>query len=171
MQSGIQLKNIPLRNTLTYLLLSLIIRKTESSARRSVGVSDTGPVHAIKLDERGLARLFGELEARIMEAIWSLDRATVHDICRHLGKDCNYKTIMTVANRLVNKGALERRRCGRAFVYNSVAPRDLFLENVSRETAAALMEDFGAPAIAGLMDAVSEMAPEHIETLRKQIEV
>ncbi len=134
-------------------------------------MSDPGPVHAVKLDERGLARLFGELEARIMETIWSLDEATVHDICHHLGENCNYKTIMTVANRLVSKGALERRRCGRAYVYWSVEPRDVFLENVSREMAVGLMEDFGAPAIAGLVDAVNDVAPQHIQVFRERIEV
>jgi predicted transcriptional regulator len=134
-------------------------------------VSDPGPVHAVKLDERGLARLFGELEARIMETIWSLDKATVRDICHHLGENCNYKTIMTVANRLVTKGALERRRCGRAYVYRSVEPRDAFLENVSREMAVGLMEDFGAPAIAGFVDAVNDVAPQHIRVFREQIEV
>lgn len=129
------------------------------------------PVQAVKLDEHGLTRFFGELEARIMEAVWSLDEASVHDICRYLGKDCNYKTIMTVANRLVNKGALERHRCGRAFVYTSVAPRDAFLENVSRQTVAGLVKDFGVPAIAGFVDAMDEIAPEQLATLRQKIEI
>jgi predicted transcriptional regulator len=134
-------------------------------------VSHHVPVQAIKLDESGLARLFGELEARIMEAVWSLDEATVHDVCRHLGENCNYKTIMTVANRLVEKGALERCRQGRAFVYTSVAPREQFLENVSRQTVSGLMNDFGTAAIAGIVGAVDEIAPEQLATLRQLIDV
>lgn len=132
-------------------------------------MSDPLSVHAVKLDERGLARLFGELEAEIMEAVWLLDKATVHDICHQFGGDCNYKTIMTVANRLVSKGALERQRCGRAYVYTPVVPREAFLADVARETVAGLMEDFGAPAICGFVDALTELAPEHLETLRRQI--
>ena len=127
-------------------------------------------VHVVKLDERGLVRLFGELEARVMDAIWSLEEVTVHDICRHLGAECNYKTIMTVTNRLVCKGVLTRRRCGRAFVYNPVARRDVFLEDVTRQTVAGLVTDFGAPAIAGFVDAVDELAPEKLEMLRQEIE-
>ena len=129
------------------------------------------PVHAVKLDERGLTRFFGDLEARIVEAVWSLEEATVHDICRYLGADCNYKTIMTVANRLTDKGMLERCRQGRAFVYSPVAPRDVFLESVSRRTVAGLVNDFGAAAIAGFVDAVEEIAPEQLATLRRRIEV
>lgn len=133
-------------------------------------MSTHSPVQAVKLDECGLARLFGELEARIMEAIWSLEEATVRDICRQLGANCNYKTIMTVANRLVDKGALERRRQGRAFVYTPVAPRDALLESVSRRTVLALMNDFGAAALAGFVEAVDEFAPHHLEVLRQLID-
>ena len=130
---------------------------------------DPLPVHAVKLDGRGLARLFGDLEAEIMETVWLLDEATVHDLCHEFGGDCNYKTIMTVANRLVDKGALERRRCGRAYVYTPVVPRDEFLTNVSRETVAGLLRDFGAPAICGFIDALADLTPENMETLRQQI--
>lgn len=133
-------------------------------------MSSPGPVQAVKLDESGIARFFGELEARIMEAVWSLDQPTVHDICRHLGADCNYKTIMTVANRLVEKGLLDRRRQGRAFAYSSVFRRDAFLETVSRETVAGLMNDFGAPAFAGFVDAVGEIEPQQLKALRQLID-
>jgi predicted transcriptional regulator len=133
-------------------------------------VGDGGPVQAVKLDVTGLARLFGELEACIMEAIWSMDQATVRDICRYIGVNCNYKTVMTVANRLVSKGALQRRRRGRAYVYSSVAPRDAFLEGVSRQMVAGLVNDFGPPAIAGVVDAVDDIAPEQLMALREQID-
>jgi predicted transcriptional regulator len=133
-------------------------------------VEEQVPVQAVKLDGSGLARLFGELEARVMEAVWSLKEPTVHDICRHVGQDCHYKTVMTVANRLVDKGALARRREGRAYVYISVAPRDQFLEAVSRQTIAGLMNDFGDAAIAGFLDALGDVAPEQLQALRQLIE-
>jgi predicted transcriptional regulator len=133
-------------------------------------VDARSPVQAVKLDECGLARLFGELEARIMQAIWSLKEATVREICCHLGENCNYKTIMTVANRLVDKGALERRRQGRAFVYTTVAPRDEFLESVSRQVVLGLVNDFGAAAIAGFVEAVGQIAPDHLQALRRLID-
>ena len=68
---------------------------------------------------------------------------------------------MTVANRLVRKGALERRRCGRAYVYTPVMPRDALIESISRETVAGLLADFGAPAVRGIIDAMNELEPEH----------
>jgi predicted transcriptional regulator len=125
------------------------------------------PVQAVKLDEQGMARFFGELEARIMDAVWSLEAATVHDICRHLGGDCNYKTIMTVANRLVCKEVLARRRQGRAFVYWPVLSRQELLEWVSRQAVVGLVNDFGAAAIAGVLSAVDELAPDHLRALQR----
>jgi predicted transcriptional regulator len=70
----------------------------------------------------------------------------------------------------VDKGALERRRQGRAFVYTTVAPRDEFLESVSRQMVLGLMNDFGAAAIAGFVEAVDQIAPDHLEALRRLID-
>lgn len=128
------------------------------------------PVQAIKLDECGLVRLFGELEARIMHAVWELEEATVNAICQQLGENCNYKTIMTVAKRLVDKGVLERCRQGRAFVYTPVMPREAFLENISQQTVVGLLNDFGDAAMTGLALALDQMTPEQLLTLRQLID-
>ena len=61
--------------------------------------------------------MFGELEAKVMDAVWSLDEPTVQTVCDFLGPGHNYKTVMTVLNRLVEKGALTRQRQSRAFIY------------------------------------------------------
>ena len=66
-------------------------------------------IQSYRLNQHGLARLFGELEAKVMNAVWSLEEPTVHDVVKRLGKKANYKTVMTVMNRLVDKGFLERR--------------------------------------------------------------
>jgi predicted transcriptional regulator len=134
-----------------------------------VQVKDAGPIQAVKLDECGLARLFGELEARIMDAVWSLEAATVHDLCAHLGSDCNYKTIMTVANRLVHKGALQRHRRGRAYVYEPVVCRDAMLEGVACQIIVGLVDDFGAPALVGLARALQQVPPAELHRLQRLI--
>ena len=132
-------------------------------------MKDAGPIQAVKLDECGLARLFGELEARIMDAVWSLEAATVHDLCAYLGSDCNYKTIMTVANRLVQKGALRRHRQGRAYVYEPAVFRDALLEGVARQIIVGLVDDFGAPAMAGLAQALQRVPPAELHRLQRLI--
>ena len=127
------------------------------------------PVHSFRLDQAGLARLFGELEAQIMDAVWQLEEATVQEVCDSLG-EVNYKTIMTVMNRLVRKGALTRRRRGRAFVYRPAAGREAFLSNVFRAVAQGLLGDFGELALAQIVETASEVDPALLDELEQMIQ-
>ena len=54
---------------------------------------DNERLHSFKLDHRGAARVFGELEATVMEAVWQLGEPTVGDVCDALGPEANYKTV------------------------------------------------------------------------------
>ena len=126
-------------------------------------------IQSFKLDQRGLARVFGELEARIMEAVWELGPATVQEVCDHLGPDQNYKTVMTVMNRLVEKNALLRHRDARAFIYEAADSRDAFVQDVSRHVVEGLLQDFGPAAIAQFLAAM-DTSPESLDALRKLIE-
>ncbi len=126
-------------------------------------------IQSFKLDQRGLARVFGELEARIVEAVWDIGPATVQDVCDRLGADQNYKTVMTVMNRLVEKNVLLRRRESRAFVYVAAESRDEFMQDVSRHVVEGLLQDFGPAAIAQFL-AHMDAAPESLAALRRLIE-
>lgn len=128
------------------------------------------PVSSVRLDHRGMARFFGNLEARIMEVVWQLEEATVQDVCSYLGGDSNYKTVMTVLNRLVDKGVLERRKEGRAYVYEPHEGRSAFVRRISRAVIEGLLEDFGTLAIAQLVDVVDDVGPEQVAELERLLE-
>jgi predicted transcriptional regulator len=132
-------------------------------------MSQIPPVHSFRLDHAGLSRLFGEREAQIMDAVWHLEEATVQDVCDYLG-DVNYKTIMTVMNRLVQKGALTRHRQGRAFVYRAIAERDAFLAEVFRSVAQGLVGDFGELALAQIVDTAGEVDLTLLDELEQMIQ-
>ena len=139
-------------------------------AQRVMGtVSQTSPVQSFRLDQAGLARLFGELEAQIMDAMWHLEDASVQEVCDYMG-DVNYKTIMTVLNRLVRKGVLTRRLRGRAFVYRPIADRDTFLSTVFRSVAQGLVGDFGELALAQIVDTAGEVDPALLDELEHMIQ-
>jgi predicted transcriptional regulator len=127
-------------------------------------------VRTLRLDESGLARIFGELEARIVEALWELENGTVHQVCRQMGDEPNYKTVMTVMNRLVDKGLLVRKREGRAFVYRVAEDQETFLAHVSRQVVGGLLTDFGERAVVGLVEALTEVGPEQLAVLRQLID-
>jgi len=127
------------------------------------------PLHAFKLDQRGLARVFGELEAQVMDAVWDLSEPTVANVCDWLGGESNYKTVMTVMNRLVEKRVLSRRREGRAFAYAPVESRDAFLERVSRSVVEGLLMDFGDLAVAQFIDALDSVDPALLAELERRV--
>ncbi|MFN8423652.1 MAG: BlaI/MecI/CopY family transcriptional regulator [Anaerolineae bacterium] len=125
---------------------------------------------SFKLDRRGLARVFGELEAEIMDVVWDVPQATVDDVCARLGQDSNYKTVMTVMNRLVEKGALHRRRDSRAFAYVAAETRLAFVNRVSRHVAESLVEEYGALAVAQFVDALDAVDPALLGQLSALVE-
>ena len=60
--------------------------------------------HRFNLEESGLTRVLGALEARIMEAVWHIGNPVGKEISVALGPGVHYKTVLTVANRLVENG-------------------------------------------------------------------
>jgi predicted transcriptional regulator len=66
------------------------------------------------------------LELECLRALWSVGEGSVHDVREALPARRNlaYTTVMTVLDRLVRRGRVERRKIGRAFFYSPVASRD-----------------------------------------------
>jgi predicted transcriptional regulator len=126
-------------------------------------------VRSFKLEGSGLSRVLGALEAEIMEAVWEQGEACVQDVCDSLGPEHNYKTVMTVMNRLVEKKVLLRRKVSKAFYYNAAAPREQFVKSMSRSVIGGLINDFGPTAIAQFVDVVGELGPDELAELDRLI--
>lgn len=109
-------------------------------------------IRRFDLDAQGLARVVGELEARILETIWACRRTTVKDVTDALGPDAHVKTIMTVMNRMVEKNLLRRERHGRAFRYEPVADRETFMTSVTSRVLSGLLADFPQPTLAHFVE-------------------
>jgi len=127
-------------------------------------------INALRLNQKGLARLFGELEAKIINVVWATEEPTVQDVVKRLGKRANYKTIMTVMNRLVDKGFLERRKVSRAYVYVPKYTREELLERMSRQVLDGLLADFGPTVLAQFVEAVEETDRDRLTELAKLVE-
>lgn len=128
-------------------------------------------VQSFKLDQQGLTHIFGELEAKLVEAVWDLEEASVQDVIDHLGGDLNYKTTMTVLARLVDKGVLKRQKSGRAFVYTATASRQDLLSGVfDRMVRGMLDDDFRQIALAQMIDTVESVDPKILDDLNRLIQ-
>jgi predicted transcriptional regulator len=80
------------------------------------------------------------LELLCLKALWSLREGNVKDVQRIVNetRPLAYTTIMTVLERLLKKGKLERRKVGRAFLYSPTADR----EEMRRVAIRELLDSF-----------------------------
>ncbi|MDQ3342954.1 MAG: BlaI/MecI/CopY family transcriptional regulator [Actinomycetota bacterium] len=106
----------------------------------------------------------GSLEAKIMHVVWQEGDVflSVRDVLGRLDEDLAYTTVMTVMNRLYEKGLLRRRRDGRAWLYRPAMTREAF--------AAATMSEVLSTASdrrAALLHFVADLSGEDTDALRR----
>jgi predicted transcriptional regulator len=109
-------------------------------------------------------RGFGELEAVIMDRLWSWGgTATVRDVVDSLQADRTiaYTTVMTVMDNLYHKGSLSRERDGRAWRYQPTATREEYSARLMREAL-----DASPAADIVFAHFVDHMTDEESQTLR-----
>jgi predicted transcriptional regulator len=91
------------------------------------------------------------LEGEVMQALWVANGPlTVRELLGRLNavrrQQLAYTTVMTVMNRLVDKGALRRERRGRGFAYEPTA------DDAAGIAVQNLVRDFGDAAVAHFVD-------------------
>lgn len=106
-------------------------------------------------DVKRTYRILGPLETQLMEAVWdSLSPLSVQEIIDRLDTAHNYKTVMTVLNRLVDKQLLGRRLDGRAYRYYSIESKPDFLRSVAESLVNDYVNLYGASAADLLASAI-----------------
>lgn len=119
---------------------------------------------------RAASTHLGELEQRIMEALWARRAATVRDVFVVLKskRRIAYTTVMTVMNRLVEKGLLRRKYQGACFCYQPIESKDVFFVNASRRAIDDLIKSFGRVAVNAFIDRLGETDPAIVRRLRQR---
>jgi predicted transcriptional regulator len=107
---------------------------------------------------------FGPLEAAVMDAVWSANEpvavgAVVDLLNAERADPLAYTTVMTVMTRLAMKGALDRHKQGRGFVYKASAP------DAAGLAVKEVLDTFGDAAVAHFLDE-ARADPEVLERLR-----
>ncbi|MGG0286384.1 BlaI/MecI/CopY family transcriptional regulator [Peribacillus butanolivorans] len=125
-----------------------------------------------KYDEVGLNRFFGPLEASIMEYLWDKNEQSIKAVQQslELDKPINFNTVMTVMNRLVEKGILEKRSEGRLSLFRPVQSKAEFLEEQSKKLTENLLDEFGGAVISHMLDAMKDADQSLIEKLEQKIQ-
>ncbi len=99
------------------------------------------------------------LELDCLRALWRLGEGSVKDVRGVVTEDRNlaYTTIMTVLERLTRRGAVERKKRGRAFVYLPVMGRDQARRLAVKELANTYFEG-SVEKLRGYLDGEEMMA-------------
>ncbi|MCI0617823.1 BlaI/MecI/CopY family transcriptional regulator [bacterium] len=131
------------------------------------------PAFTFDPNKKGLRKILGELEAQIMEIIWSRGEVTVRQVHEKLEskRGIAYTTVMTVMSRLAEKGLLRQIRSGMAFVYQPVYSKEEFMQGSVKKILRGLVQDFSEPAIHQFVESVHETQPEKIEELARLVEL
>lgn len=115
----------------------------------------TSPVRAIRRSILDLA----PLELDCMNALWRLGQATVRDVHAALAatRPRAYTTIMTILDRLAQKGMVERQKAGRAWLYKA----QLSADQARTHAVVRLVE--------GFFQGSTEALASHLSTLNNAV--
>jgi predicted transcriptional regulator len=144
-------------------------RSSKSSRTRRSGprIQDT-----VRLSADGLAKVLGDLEARIMRVVWDLDEpASAREIHDHVARshDIAPLTVITVLNRLVEKGLLTRAKRDDVFHYEAYWSEVDFMAHASRRVVEGVLA-FGPEVVAAsFVDVLAEQDPERLAELARLI--
>jgi len=112
-------------------------------------------------------REFGDLEAAIMDRLWSSEQPlTVREMLDELATDRRlaYTTVMTVMDNLYRKGWLTRELAGRAYLYRPVSSRQEYSAELMRQALAGSGDE-----VATLLRFVDHMTDEEATAVRDAI--
>ena len=100
------------------------------------------------------ARLLPELELEVMKVLWRRDAATVADVQEELKAErpLAYTTVMTVLDRLARKGAADRDKQGRGYLYRPAVSE----QEVCELAFERLLDDFFSRSPQKLLQFIQE---------------
>jgi predicted transcriptional regulator len=116
--------------------------------------------HLLGASQGHLESVFGRLELRVLEALWSRGaNASVRALQADFPHTA-YTTLMTTLDRLHRKGVVERLREGRAFLYRSRYTREELRSHLAAQVLGVLLGGDARPILSCVVDLVSHRDQE-----------
>lgn len=126
----------------------------------------------VRLSANGLAKVLGDLEARVLRAIWDLGEPiparAVHErvVMEHAVSPL---TVITVLNKLVNKRVLNRRKRHDLLHYSARMTEEEFVTHTSRRVVEGILSFSPDAVAASMVDVLAERDPEQLADLARLI--
>jgi predicted transcriptional regulator len=116
-----------------------------------------------------LEAMFGPLEIRVLEALWTRPAAACVRDLQPAFPGVAYTTLMTTLDRLFRKGALTRSKSGRAFYYTPAATHDEMMSALAGSTFKTLLPS-DASAMRPILSMFVDTVGRQDEALLDEIE-
>lgn len=112
-----------------------------------------------------------DAESRVMQVLWSHSPSSADDIIRALAETTNWheKTIKTLLNRLLRKGAICAERDGRRYLYSPLLKRDDWQAEESRSLLERVFDGRLTPMLAHF-SRHEKLSAKDIKELRRLVE-
>ena len=129
-------------------------------------------ISVFRPDRPGIRKVLGDLEAEIMELVWSRPSGqgvTVREIFEELyeRRRLAYTTVMSTMARLAKKRLLRAEKVDQAYVYYPTATQEEFVSRFVGRILENLLVGFSGPTLAGL-ESLSD--PEAATRARRLLE-
>lgn len=127
----------------------------------------------VRLSAEGLAKVLGALEARVMRVIWALEEPApareVHERVL-LEHEVAPLTVVTVLNKLVDKGLLRRQKQEGVFHYRACWTEEEFRIHVSRRLVDGMLSFEPRAVATSFVEALAQRDPSELAELRRLID-
>ena len=113
----------------------------------------------------------GELESRVMHAVWAAGHATVREVCITFEGDADraYTTIMTTMDRLHRKGLLSRTKEGLSWRYQPRLTAAQWEAARAERLAADLLHAHGDAGLAAFVEVAAGVDDAMLDRLDARI--
>lgn len=127
----------------------------------------------VRLSAEGLAKVLGDLEARVMRIVWTIGRpASARSVHERVAAEhpVAIHTVITVLNKLVEKGLLHREKRDDLLHYHARLTEQEFRAEASRRVVEGILEIGPQAVTASFVDVLAEQDPAQLAELARLIE-
>jgi predicted transcriptional regulator len=138
---------------------------TSDSRRRRSGELAPRLHDTIRLSADGLAKVLGDLEARVLRVVWQLGvPAPARAVHERVFEEHAVAplTVVTVLNKLVDKRILQRQRKKLLFHYSARMSETEFVAHTSRRVMEGILSFQPEAVAASLVDVLAERHPDQL---------
>jgi len=109
------------------------------------------------------------LEQEVMDIVWKLESCHIRDVLEKIGKTrpLAYTTVATLLQRLYEKGMVNRKNEGLAFVYSPRSTRKEYSKNIAKSFLHNFFKSFGESAMVSFAESVESLPKKKREDFLK----